>query len=57
VGAVITRLIGAVLPERNDERQLQHRYMQVEAMAELLPPLIEGEVTPATPTRIPSQAA
>jgi len=44
--ASITRLIGAVLLEQNDEWQLQHRYMQVEAMAELLPPLIEGEVTP-----------
>jgi len=44
--ASITRLIGAVLLEANDEWQLQHRYMQVEAMAELLPPLIEGEITP-----------
>jgi putative transposase len=34
----ITRLIGAVLLEANDEWQLQHRYMQVEAMAELLAP-------------------
>jgi len=42
----ITGLIGAVLLEQNDEWQLQHRYMQVEAMAELVPPLIEGEVTP-----------
>ena len=32
----IVRLIGAVLLEQNDEWQLQHRYMQVEAMAELL---------------------
>jgi putative transposase len=55
--AAITRLIGAVLLEANDEWQLQHRYMQVEAMAELMPPLIEGEFTPATPTRIPPQAA
>ena len=36
--ASITRLIGAVLLEANDEWQLQHRYMQVEAMAELLAP-------------------
>src|SRR3954452_22258543 len=28
--ASITRLIGAVLLEQNDEWQLQHRYMQVE---------------------------
>jgi putative transposase len=55
--ASITRLIGAVLLEANDEWQLQHRYMQVEAMAELMPPLIEGEVTPATPTRVTPQAA
>ena len=37
-GAII-RLIGAVLLEANDEWQLQHRYMQTEAMAELIPPL------------------
>jgi putative transposase len=33
--ASIVRLIGAVLLEQNDEWQLQHRYMQVEAMADL----------------------
>src|SRR5215211_9437701 len=42
----ILRLIGAVLLEANDEWQLQHRYMQVEAMAELMPPVIEGETEP-----------
>lgn len=31
----IRRLIGAVLLEQNDEYQLQHRYMQIEGMAEL----------------------
>jgi putative transposase len=36
--ASITRLIGAVLLEANDEWQLQHRYMQIEGMAELLAP-------------------
>ena len=36
--AAIVRLIGAVLLEQNDEWQLQHRYMQVEAMAELAAP-------------------
>jgi len=36
--AAIIRLIGAVLLEQNDEWQLQHRYMQVEAMAELVAP-------------------
>ena len=39
----IIRLIGAVLLEQNDEWQLQHRYMQVEAMAELSAPASEGE--------------
>ena len=34
----IARLMGAVLLEANDEWQLQHRYMGVEAMAELLNP-------------------
>ena len=36
--ASIVRLIGAVLLEQNDEWQLQHRYMQVEGMVELLAP-------------------
>ena len=40
-GAII-RLIGAVLLEANDEWQLQHRYMQTEAMAELTPPWMEA---------------
>jgi transposase-like protein len=30
----ITRLIGAVLLEQNDEWQTQHRYMQVEAFSQ-----------------------
>jgi putative transposase len=38
----IVRLIGAVLLEANDEWQLQHRYMQSEAMAELTPPTIDA---------------
>ena len=50
--ASITRLIGAVLLEQNDEWQLQHRYMQVEAMAELTMPATEPE-----PAQIPPQAA
>jgi putative transposase len=54
----ILRLIGAVLLEANDEWQLQHRYMQVEAMAELMPPVIEGETESLPPpAQIPSQAA
>ena len=36
-GTIITRLIGAVPPERNDGWQPGHRYMQVEAIAELAP--------------------
>ena len=31
----ITRLIGAILFEQNDEWQTQHRYMQLEAMAQI----------------------
>ena len=41
--ASIVRLIGAVLLEQNDEWQLMHRYMQVEAMAELLMPVAEPD--------------
>src|SRR6202051_4770131 len=40
-GAII-RLIGAVLLEANDEWQLQHRYMQTEAMTDFTPPLIDA---------------
>jgi len=41
--ASIIRLIGAVLLEQNDEWLLQHRYMQIEGMAELTPPATETE--------------
>jgi transposase-like protein len=57
--ASITGLIGAVLLEANDEWQLQHRYMGVEARAELrrcrssmLPSsdtAYSSHVTPSTP--------
>jgi putative transposase len=50
--ASIMRLIGAVLLEANDEWQLQHRYMQLEAMAELLAPDPEAETL-----RLPPLAA
>ena len=50
--ASILRLIGAVLLEANDEWQLQHRYMQVEAMAELASSPADAE-----PAQIPPQAA
>lgn len=48
----IIRLIGAVLLECNDEWALQHRYMQLEAMAELLPQAVEPD-----PMQIPAKAA
>jgi len=50
--ASIIRLIGAVLLEQNDEWLLQHRYMQIEGMAELTPPLIDAD-----PTKLPPMAA
>jgi transposase-like protein len=49
--ASIIRLIGAVLLENNDEWQLQHRYMQVEAMAELMNQAGEDE-----PRKLPAAA-
>jgi putative transposase len=45
----ISRLIGAVLMEANDEWQLQHRYMQIEGMAELATPLLEEQPLLTTP--------
>jgi transposase-like protein len=48
--AAIIRLIGAVLLEQNDEWELQHRYMQVEGMAEL------AAVAAGEPKQIPSAA-
>ena len=48
----IMRLIGAVLLEQNDDWQLQHRYMQLEAMAELLQPTTQDD-----PLRLPPKAA
>ncbi len=50
--ASIMRLIGAVLLEANDEWQLQRRYMQLEAMAELLAPEPEADAM-----RLPPLAA
>ena len=50
--ASITRLIGAVLLEQNDEWLLQCRYMQAEGMAELTPPLIDTD-----PAKLPPMAA
>ena len=48
----IIRLIGAVLLEQNDEWQTQHRYMQTEAMAEVMTPPID-----ALPTQFTTVAA
>ena len=50
--ASITRLIGAVLLEQNDEWLLQCRYMQIEGMAELTPPLLDAD-----PAKLPPMAA
>jgi putative transposase len=50
--ASITRLIGAVLLEQNDEWQTDRRYMQLEGMAELTPPPAEPG-----PAQIPPRAA
>src|SRR3954453_5959052 len=50
--ASITRLIGAVLLEQNDEWLVQHRYMQIEGMAELIPSPIDAD-----PAKLPSLAA
>lgn len=41
--AGITRLIGAVLLEQNYEWPVQHRYMQIEGMAEPTPTLIDPD--------------
>src|SRR4051794_25679447 len=50
--ASITRLIGAVLLEQNDEWLVQHRYLQIEGMAELTPSLIDAD-----PAKLPPLAA
>ena len=50
--ASITRLIGAVLLEQNDEWLLQCRYRQIEGMAELTPPRLDAE-----PGKLPPLAA
>jgi transposase-like protein len=47
--ASIIRLIGAVLLEANDEWQMQHRYMGVEAMGEMLNPTPTNETLQLPP--------
>jgi putative transposase len=49
--ASIVRLIGAMLLKQYNEWLLQHRYMQIEVMAELAPPPV------VEPTKLPPQAA
>jgi hypothetical protein len=49
VGRAILRLIGAVLPEANDEWQMQHRCMGVEAMGEMLNPAPTNETLQLPP--------
>jgi len=51
-GRSITQFIGAILLEQNDEWQLQSRYRQVEAIAELNTQTKEVELT-----QIPPKAA
>ena len=53
----IVRLIGAVLLEANDEWQLQHRYMQIEGMAGLIPTTIDGEAVSLPSAQITPKAA
>jgi transposase-like protein len=55
--SAIVRLVGAVLLEANDEWAIQHRYMQVEGMADLGPPLIEGDAAHADDAQITPRAA
>ncbi len=50
--ASIRRLIRAVLLEANDEWQLQHRYMQVEAMTELTAPAAGSEPAQISPQAV-----
>ena len=50
--ASITRLIGAVLLEQNDDWLLQHRYMQIEGMDELTPPLIDADPAELPPLAV-----
>ena len=47
--ASIIRLIGAVLLEANNEWQMQHRYMGVEAMGEMLNPAPTNETLQLPP--------
>lgn len=58
--ASITRLVGAVLLEQNDDWQIQHRYMQIEGMGELdadsTPEIEEASTPQITPPPTPKAA-
>jgi transposase-like protein len=51
--ASIVRLVGAVLMEANDEWQLQHRYLSIEALAEISANDDAGKYTLAPPAAAP----
>jgi putative transposase len=51
--ASIVRLVGAVLMEANDEWQLQHRYLSIEALAEISAGDEPGKYTLAPPAAAP----
>ena len=46
-----------MLLEQNDAWQFQHRTMQAEGMAGLVPPTTDSEATPLPVTQITPQAA
>ena len=51
----IIRLIGAVLLKANDDWQMQHRYMGVEARGEMLSPASTNETLQLSPKACPSR--
>ena len=53
--SLIIRLIGAVLLKANDDWQMQHRYMGVEARGEMLSPASTNETLQLSPKACPSR--
>jgi len=53
IEASIVRLVGAVLMEANDEWQLQHRYLSIEALAEISAGDEPGKYSLAPPAAAP----